>query len=117
MGGRILVIDDEQLLLKSIEKALEKVGYTVQTAGNREEFLSSIERNIYDLVILDIHMEDLKMEEIIRLAKEKMPDVKFLIISGDEETTVEHPFIQKPFRIEVLRSKVKELIDGKDSRT
>jgi DNA-binding NtrC family response regulator len=116
MGGRILVIDDEQLLLKSIEKALAKVGYTVQTASNREEFLRSIERNVYDLVILDIHMEDIRMEEIIRLARERMPEVKFLVISGSERV-VEYPFIQKPFRIEVLRNRVKELIDGKNSRT
>ncbi|RMG67256.1 MAG: response regulator [Nitrospirae bacterium] len=115
MGKRILAIDDEQLILKSIERALSKIGYEVITASNKEEFLSRLENSHYDLVILDLHMDGLTREEIIKKCREQIKgDVKFLVVSGSDISVDEH-FIQKPFRIGELREKVRELLNGKPS--
>ncbi len=111
MGKRILAIDDEKLILKSIKRALDKIGFEVTTASDREQFLNSIDGKHYDLVILDLHMDGLTRDEIIDTCKKQMNGVKFLVISGSE-LPVEESFIQKPFRIGELRDKVRELLDG-----
>ncbi len=114
MGKKILAIDDEKLILKSIKKALDRIGFEVTTACDREQFLRSIKENTYDLVILDLHMDGLTSREIMESCREKMEDVKFLIISGSE-LPVEENFIQKPFRIGELRERVRELLNGNSS--
>ena len=65
MGARILVVDDEPLVLKSISKALERVGYEVITAVNRLEFMDAIASGKVDLVMLDLHMDDITKDEIM----------------------------------------------------
>lgn len=112
MAKRILAIDDEKLILKSIKRALDKIGFEVTTASDKEQFLSSLKGNTYDLVILDLHMDGLTKDEIVKTCKQQMQDVKFLIISGSE-VPAEENFIQKPFRIGELREKVRELLNGK----
>ncbi len=114
MGKKILAIDDEKLILKSIKKALDKIGYEVTTASDREQFLSCLKNNSYDLVILDLHMDGLTRDEIVETCGEKMGDVKFLVISGSELPSEEN-FIQKPFRISELREKVRELLNDNSS--
>ncbi len=112
MGDRILVVDDEPLVLKSISKALERVGYEVITAVNRLEFMDAIASGEVDLVILDLHMDDITKDEIMSTSVGYYPDVRFLVISGSREVD-DVIFIQKPFRISDLREKVKEILDDR----
>ncbi len=51
---RILIIDDEAAIRESLETLLTLEGYTVEMAVNGEEGLIAIERNAYDLVLLDL---------------------------------------------------------------
>lgn len=110
MGKRILAIDDEPLILKSIKKALEKIGYSVETVENKSAFLAAIKNSLFDLVILDLHMDDLTRDEIVNLCREKNKHTRFLIISGSDLPENGH-YIQKPFRISELRDKVRELLN------
>ncbi len=110
MGKRILAIDDEPLILKSIKKALDKIGFEVEIAGNKEDFQRAVNNGSFDLVILDLHMDDLTKDEIIRECKERNTDTRFLIISGSDLPENGH-YIQKPFRISELRDKVRELLN------
>ena len=112
MGARILVVDDEPLVLKSISKALERVGYEVITAVNRLEFMDAIASGKVDLVMLDLHMDDITKDEIMSTSVGHYPDVRFLVISGSREVD-DVVFIQKPFRISDLREKVKEILDDR----
>ena len=110
MAKKILAVDDEPLILTSIERALTKIGYEVRTAKNREEFMETLDSDGFDLVILDVHMDDISREEVISISKGRFTDIKFLIISGSQfESDVD--FIQKPFRISELRNKVRELLN------
>ena len=110
MRSRILVVDDEPLVLSSIQRALERVGYEVVTASNRDEFITALQEHGYSLVILDLHMDDLSRGEIISMARKNDSSVRFLVISGSDQVT-DMPYIQKPFRISELREKVKSLLD------
>lgn len=111
MAKRILVIDDEQLILKSIERALIKVGYSVTVVDGREAFLSEAEKGPYDLVIMDLNMRDLSADEIRKKIVETSEDVKFLVISGGNFDKSRY-FLQKPFRIDDLRETVRGILNS-----
>ncbi|RMG00872.1 MAG: response regulator [Nitrospirae bacterium] len=110
MSSRILVVDDEPLILSSIERALERVGYDVVTVSDRKGFFSAMDGGGFSLVILDLHLNDLSMEEIISATKEKSPEAGFLVISGSDSVD-DLPYIQKPFMIKELRARVKEILN------
>lgn len=109
MSSRILVVDDEPLILSSIKRALERVGYDVVTVSNREGFLSAMDTGGFGLVIIDLHMDDLSKDEIISVVKERSADARFLVISGSDSVDG-LPYIQKPFMIKDLRARVKEIL-------
>lgn len=108
---RIVVIDDEPLILLTIQRALVKVGYSVSVAQNRNELLAVLGEAPFDLCILDLHMEDIESAEIRQRVRDSSPGVRFLIISGSQCSEPAH-FLQKPFRIETLRDVVRQLLEN-----
>jgi DNA-binding response OmpR family regulator len=110
MGSRILVVDDEPLILSSIRRALNRVGYDVVTASNRDEFISALREGGYALVIMDLHLDDLSRDEIMEMALNAENSVRFLVISGSDQVH-DMPYIQKPFRIVELRDRVTEILN------
>ncbi|NOY64954.1 MAG: response regulator [Nitrospirae bacterium] len=110
MKGKILVFDDEPLILKSIDKTLARIGYEVTTVQKREDFISKIKEKDFLLLIFDLHIPEITKEEIMNIALRENPDIKFLIISGSDETEG-IPFLRKPFEINELRKMVKEILD------
>ncbi len=111
MQEKILVIDDEPLILSSIERALVKVGYGVVTATDMKGFKNALTSQRFDLIIMDLHMKDTDTNELVREARRFMPSVKFLTISGSVPVQNSKHFLQKPFKIDVLREKVREILD------
>lgn len=111
MNEKILVIDDEHLILTTIERALSKVGYTVRGTSNVKDFLDALSTGIHDLLIMDLHLGGVDNKELMRKVKEITPRLKILIISGSVIGLAEKYFLQKPFRIDELRQKVREILD------
>lgn len=107
--SKIIVVDDEPLILTTIEKALARHGYMIKTAKNRKHFVSALQDGPYDLCILDLHMKDISSEEIKHEVLAMNPHARFLIISGSEYGEPGY-FLQKPFKIEALRQMVKEIL-------
>lgn len=108
---KIIVVDDEPLILTTIEKALSKYGYAIKTAKNKGNFISALQAGPYDLCILDLHMKDISAEEIKQEVLKTNPHARFLIISGSEYGEKGY-FLQKPFKIETLRKMVKDILDS-----
>lgn len=54
MGKRILVVDDEKLIVKGIRFSLEQDGYSVDCAYDGEEALKLAKENAYDMILLDV---------------------------------------------------------------
>ena len=76
MSKRILVIDDERVIRKSFELALEDTGFDVETADGGEQGLAMLQSGKYDLIFLDLKMPGLNGVETlrrIRLQGAKMP--------------------------------------------
>jgi DNA-binding response OmpR family regulator len=117
---RILVIEDENLMNRTIEFQLKKDGYEVDTALDGKSGIAKVEANYYDLIILDIMLPYLNGLEI--LAKIKQNDEKkyipVIIISatGLEDTVLEgfklgaNDFITKPFILPEFSIRVRRLL-------
>ena len=111
MSEKIIVIDDEPLILSSIERALSKIGYEVTATGSLEEFQKAIRSVKFDLVIMDLHMEGVNTGDLAAEAKRIMPSARFLTISGSVPAVDSDHFLQKPFRIDALRERVREILN------
>ncbi len=110
MSRKILVVDDEILILHAVKKALTKVGYRVTVAQNRQELETALRNAPYDLMISDLHMEDDSAEDIIRRVKQTSPSIKVLLMSGTANQTDTDNFIEKPFKLVELREKVRSFL-------
>lgn len=112
MPEKILVLDDEPLVLSTIEKALSKVGYEVRGTCTAEDFLEALKAERAPLLIMDIHLEDgAESTGLMAKAREVSPHSRILVISGSDAAYQGKHFLEKPFRIDELRQKVREILD------
>lgn len=113
MTARILIVDDEPLVLSTMERALSKTGYEVTATGTVEDFLNALSANSYNLIIMDVHIGSISPEALLAKVRGLCPDVKILTVSGSVCCGQdERHFLQKPFKIADLRQKVKDLLEG-----
>lgn len=82
MEGRVLVVDDEPIVVKSCERILTPEGYSVDTASNGRDAIGKLGKDSYDLVITDIKMPDMDGIELLRWIKNSKPDTGVVIITG-----------------------------------
>jgi len=121
LRGKVLVIDDEKFILKSLKQHLEKEGCEVLTAESGEEGLEIYKADTPDIVLLDLNMPGISGNETLNVLKKLNSDVIVIIITayGDIEAAVSaikqgaYDFVEKPFelnRITVLIKKALETI-------
>lgn len=102
----ILIVDDEENMLKMLKTFFEEKEFKCYTAKNGREALEVIEANKVDLVITDMKMPEMDGLELLRVIKEKYNNISAVIMTGfaDEYTTTEalnlgaDGYITKPFR-------------------
>lgn len=82
MPGKILVVDDEPVVVKSCERILTPEGYTVDSASNGSEAMAKLGRDGYDLVITDLMMPDTNGIELIRWIRNSKPETGVVVITG-----------------------------------
>ena len=121
--GTVLLVDDEEVILEIGKDLLEAIGYRVLLAGDGKEAVEVYEKNhdVIDIVILDMVMPNMGGGDAYDCMKEINPDIKVLLSSGysiDGEATeiLERGcdgFIQKPFRVNELAEKIKEILEKK----
>lgn len=116
--GKILVIDDEDIVLRSCHRALTPEGYDVRTAKSGVDGLKMLENEIFNLVLLDVKMPDMDGIEVLKKIKEKWPHVVVIIITGYSAiaTAVSsiklgaYDYIEKPFTPEGILSAIKKAL-------
>jgi len=121
--GKILLIDDNELLQDLGKDIIEHLGYTPIIASEGEEGIEIYrkEKEEIQAVLLDVVMPGLGGLEVFRRLKNINPEVKVLVISGysEEKRAGELMkegalgFIQKPFKIHQLSQKLQEIMEGK----
>ena len=113
MAQKILVVDDEDLILAAVERALAKVGYSVFCARDMTEIGEAIGNAPFDLLITDIYVrEGGSISQIVETVRATSPAVKVLRMSGSTDRDLVDDFIEKPFSIAALREKVKDILHG-----
>lgn len=83
--ARILLIDDEHLILKALTRILGGAGHKVVTAQDGETALKMIEADDYDVVFTDLHMPGINGLELIRTIRNAQYDVPVVILTGNPQ--------------------------------
>jgi signal transduction histidine kinase/CheY-like chemotaxis protein len=123
VGGKesILVVDDEESVCSTISAMLADLGYSVQSARSGKEALTILaKRKKIDLVLLDMTMPEMGGKEVFQKIRRLKSRARVIISSGysdsilGEDTFAENVdgFLQKPYRIEDLSKKIRDVLDG-----
>jgi CheY-like chemotaxis protein len=120
VSKKILVIDDEELIIKSLTKLLEKSGFAIFVAKNGQDALAICEEENFDLIIADIRMPGVNGVETIEQIrsqpqKTKSDNIPVIFITGYADESMKQKakslkpiaFIYKPFEINELVNKIK----------
>ena len=120
-GGKILLVDDEAIVLETTRKLLESLGFEVLTAENGRRGIEVFSRHAAEIqvVVLDMMMPELDGLETFRELKRLDPEVKAFIASGYSRQSIASlledeglvGFVQKPFRRDQLGAKLREILD------
>jgi DNA-binding NtrC family response regulator len=119
--GRILVVDDEDIVRTSCSRTLSPEGYEVRLAKNGVEGLKIANEERFDLVLTDLKMPDMDGIEVLRIIKEKWPETEVIIVTGYQtvDTAVKaiklgaYDYIEKPFTPDALISAVDDALTRK----
>ncbi len=117
----ILLVEDEEALLRLGQKLLERLGYTVLAAGTAQTALAlSANAGVIDVLVTDVIMPQMSGREVCKILQTDRPQLKCLFLSGYTADVIAHRgvlddgvhFLQKPFTVDQLARKLRIVIDG-----
>ncbi|MDD7027704.1 MAG: response regulator transcription factor [Lachnospiraceae bacterium] len=117
MGKRVLVVDDEKLIVKGLRFSLEQEGMEVTTAFDGEEALEKVKNQVFDIILLDIMLPRLSGLEVCQQIREfsNVPII-MLTAKGDDMDKImgleygADDYITKPFNILEVKARIKAIM-------
>ena len=117
MGKRVLVVDDEKLIVKGIRFSLEQDGMEVDAAYDGEEALGLVRENNYDMILLDVMLPKYDGFEVCQQIRE-FSDVPVIMLTakGDDMDKIlgleygADDYITKPFNILEVKARIKAIM-------
>jgi two-component system cell cycle sensor histidine kinase/response regulator CckA len=117
-GGRLLLVEDEDMVRAVAERALAREGYDIVTACDGEEGLEKVRAGgEFDLIISDVVMPSMDGPAMLREIRKLRPDLPVLFMSGYAEEQLRRDidienmhFIPKPFSVQQIARKVGEVL-------
>jgi DNA-binding response OmpR family regulator len=119
MTHNILVVDDDQELRENIREILADAGFAVTVAASGEAALDCLERQTFDVILLDLIMPGLDGKEVLPLIKRRSPSVKVIMITAF--ATIENAvsamrkgaddYLTKPFKVDELLTAVRRCLE------
>ncbi len=124
MAKRILLVDDEPLILKGLKFSLNQDGYDTDTATNGEQALEMALSNNYDIVLLDVMLPGLSGIEVCQRVRE-MSDVPIIMLTAkgedmDKILGLEYgadDYMTKPFNILEVKARIKTILRRAGSKS
>ena len=123
MAKRILIVDDEELIIKTLTRLLEKEKYEVLVVKSGQDALAMVEEENFDLIIADIRMPGINGVETVKgihdiLQAKKIEKTPVIFITGYADENIEREaktlmpvdYIYKPFDISDLLNKIKGVL-------
>ncbi|MBL7049843.1 MAG: sigma-54-dependent Fis family transcriptional regulator [Nitrospira sp.] len=120
VSGKILVIDDEKFITKSLKQHLQKDGHEVLTADNGEQGLEEYRENAPDITILDLNMPGIGGIEVLQEIKSCNKDAVVIVVTAytDIETAVStiksgaYDFVEKPFELDRISILIRKALES-----
>ena len=117
MAKRVLVVDDEKLIVKGIRFSLEQEGLSVDCAYDGEEALEAVKNNTYDVILLDVMLHKMTGFEVCQQIRD-FSDVPIIMLTakGDDMDKIlgleygADDYITKPFNILEVKARIKAII-------
>ena len=119
--NKLLLVDDDKIVLSSLSTILTQKGYSVLTAQSGSEALGTLKKSKVDIIIMDHRMSDMTGLEALKIIKKLYPDIIRIMITGDPDLTafipaikngdIEH-YICKPWKYETLMFRLRMIIQG-----
>ncbi len=123
--ARILIIDDEDVALRNLERILSKQDYDLFTANTGPKGLKMIKEATFDVVLTDLKMEKVDGQKILEECRSLHPETEVIMITG--YATVDsaiaaikkgaYHYISKPYRIDEVRNTVEEAVEKVQLKT
>ena len=117
-SGRVLVVEDEDMVRAVAERALVRQGYVVETASDGEEALAMFaDGKGYDLIVSDVVMPNLDGPAMARQLRARYGNIKILFMSGYAEEQLRQSinldnvsFLPKPFSVQQIAEAVRDAL-------
>jgi len=114
----VLVVDDEDLTRKNLERVLSKEGYQVVSSGSGVKALELIKAQEFDLILTDLKMKTVDGMQILMESKARYPDTEVIMITAyaTVSTAVQamkeeaYQYLAKPFQLDEVRKVVREAL-------
>jgi two-component system nitrogen regulation response regulator NtrX len=120
--AKILIVDDDENIRKTMKAILEEENYSVDLATNGKEAIQMTNEKMYNLALLDIRLPDIEGVELLQLLKEYVPRTRKIMVTG--YPTIQNAvmainkkadaYLLKPVDIEKLLQIVKEQLRAQE---
>lgn len=117
--GRVLIVDDEPNILKTLTIGLQTVGFDVTGFGNPMDALDQLNGDPYDIAFIDLMMQPIDGMQLLKEIRQKSPTTTSVIITahGSIDSAVEaikngaYDFLQKPFDLKEVQLFAEKVLD------
>ncbi len=117
---KILIVDDEKLILYSLSKTLGQGGAEVTAVSNGKDALSEIQRVSYDICFLDVQLPDANGLELMKTFRKLSPLMHIIIMTalclndGQQREIQSHNchYLPKPFDLDQVQALIAEICDN-----
>jgi DNA-binding response OmpR family regulator len=116
--NRLLIVDDEDHIRKLYKDFFSREGYQVTAVASGEEALQALARENYDIIVLDIELEETSGLEVLKSIKESRPELPIILNSAysvyksDFHTWMADAYIVKSSDLHPLKEKIRELANA-----
>src|SRR2546427_33754 len=117
--GRVLVVDDDAVICDLVASTLAEHGYATRKASDAREALYLVQREIPDVVLLDVRLPDISGYQVCRRLREDLGDrIGIILLSGERKESLDRAaglllgaddYMVKPFVLDELLARVQRL--------
>ncbi|MBI2938039.1 MAG: response regulator [Thaumarchaeota archaeon] len=120
-GSRILIVDDDKIILSILTKFLQKAGYQTDVAETSREALEKVKNQYYDVAIMDIKLPDMEGTDLLLIMNRTSPRTTKIMMTGfaskeNRDRSINRgadAYLIKPIAPQQLLSTIKEKLSAK----